>query len=126
MVDMHAHDRDLHRVLFEEAPLPRQLRQALAAMEVRVIQRVELLLRNDPEVSVPNPQLAAAIVAKTVEALTHKLVVHGDRELDLDAYVEEIVRLVCSYLTVGSTITPRMSRRGAGPAEPIPSRSDRR
>jgi AcrR family transcriptional regulator len=101
MVDMHARDRDLHRVLFEEAPLSRQLRQTLAEMEARVIERVELLLRNDPEVSVPNVPLAAAIVSKAVEALTHKLVVHGGRDLDLDAYVEEIVRLVVSYLTVG-------------------------
>jgi AcrR family transcriptional regulator len=101
MVDMHAHDRELHRVLFEEAPLPRQLRQLLGEIEARIIQRVELLLRSDPAVSVPNPALAAAIVAKTIEALTHKLVLHGERDLDLDAYVEEIVRLIGSYLTVG-------------------------
>ena len=45
--------------------------------------------------------LAAAIVVKTVEALTHNLVVHGDRDrhYELDVYVEEIVRLVATYLT---------------------------
>jgi len=63
----------------------------------------EGLLRHDPEVAVPDPALAAAIVVKTVEALTHNLVVHGDRDRDLDAYVEEIVRLVASYLTVGKS-----------------------
>jgi hypothetical protein len=101
MVELHGHERDLHRVLFEEAPLPRQLRALLAEMETRITDRVELLIRSMPEVTVADPALAAAIVVKAVEALTHNLVVHGerDRHHPLDVYVEEIVRLVASYLT---------------------------
>src|SRR5436853_3044541 len=101
MVELHGNERDLHRVLFEEAPLSRQTRALLAAMEARITERVELLLRARPEVTVPNPTIAAAIVVKTVESLTHNLVVHGvrDRHHDLDVYVEEIVRLVPSYPT---------------------------
>ncbi len=103
MVELHARDRNLHRVLFEEAPLPRRLRELLAAMEARITDQVEMLLRASPEVTVANPTLAAAVVVKTVEALTHNLVVHGERGRDheIDAYVEEIVRLVASYLTAG-------------------------
>jgi AcrR family transcriptional regulator len=101
MVELHARDRNLHRVLFEEAPLPRPLRELLSDMEVRITDRVELLLRTTPEVTVTDPALAAAIVVKTVEALTHNLVVHGERGRDheIDAYVEEIVRLIAGYLT---------------------------
>lgn len=101
MVELHARDRNLHRVLFEEAPLPRQLRELLSAMEARIIDQVELLLRSAPEVTVADPTLAAAVVVKTVEALTHNLVVHGERgrNHEIDAYVEEIVRLVASYVT---------------------------
>ena len=100
MVELHGRDRELHRVLFEEAPLPRQLRALLADMEARITDRVELVLRSRPEVTVADPRLAAAIVVKTVEALTHNLVVHGERDRhDLDVYVDEIVRLVASYLT---------------------------
>ena len=101
MVELHGRDRELHRVLFEEAPLPRPLRALLADMEARITDRVELVLRSRPEVTVADPRLAAAIVVKTVEALTHNLVVHGerDRHHDLDVYVDEIVRLVASYLT---------------------------
>jgi AcrR family transcriptional regulator len=101
MVELHGRERELHRVLFEEAPLPRPLRTLLAEMEARITDRVELLLRSQPEVTVADPALAAAIVVKTVEALTHNLVVHGerDRHYELDVYVEEIVRLVASYLT---------------------------
>lgn len=101
MVELHGHQRDLHRVLFEEAPLPRPL---LAEMETRITERVELLLCSRPEVTVSNPALAAAIVVKAVEALTHNLVIHGerDRHHPLEVYVEEIVRLVASYLTARS------------------------
>jgi AcrR family transcriptional regulator len=101
MVDLHARERDLHRVLFEEAPLPRQLRQTLADMEGRVAAWVETWLRRDPEVTVADPALAAALVVKTVETLTHNLVVHGAGERELPVYVEEIVRLVARYLTGG-------------------------
>jgi AcrR family transcriptional regulator len=99
MVALHARDRELHRVLFEEAPLSRRTRQVLLEVEARITQRVELVLRSHPEVRVANPALAAAIVVQTVEALTHKLVVHGPSDLDLDGYVEEIVVLVTRYLT---------------------------
>src|SRR5262245_6734629 len=101
MVEFHAHERALHRVLFEEAPLPPRIRHMLSELEARVTERAHLLLGRHPEVVVADPWLAAAIVVQTVEALTHKLVVHGERELDLDAYVDEIVRLVERYLTAG-------------------------
>ena len=98
MVDMHARERGLHRVFFEEAPLPRHVRQAVAEMEARVATWVEAYLRQSPEVTVRDPAVAATLVVKTVEALTHDLVVHGGGERE-PAYVEEIVRLVASYLT---------------------------
>lgn len=99
MVDLHARDRDLHRVLFEEAPLPRGLRSALVEMEERVRARVEMWIRFEPAVTVADPALAAAVVVKTVEALTHNLVIHRDGDRSLEDYVEEIVRLIASYLT---------------------------
>lgn len=111
MVDLHAHERDLHRVLFEEAPLPRQLRRMLVEIEERITAQVEMLLRHAPEVSVPDPALAAAIVVKTVESLTHNVVIHGESEHDLDVYVEEIVRLVGSYLTVNKRPQARVRRK---------------
>src|SRR5262249_33293977 len=40
MVDLHARERGLHRVLFEEAPLPRRVRRMLVEMEARVAARV--------------------------------------------------------------------------------------
>jgi AcrR family transcriptional regulator len=105
MIDLHARDRALHRVLFEEAPLPPRVRRHLADVERRVAARVADYLRVQPEVTVPDAELAATVVVQVVEGLTHKLVVHGERE-GLDAEVDEMVALVTSYLTA-----PRAARR---------------
>jgi AcrR family transcriptional regulator len=105
MVELHARDRALHRVLFEEAPLPPRVRQHLADVERRVAERVAEYLRVQPEVTVPDADLAATVVVQVVEGLTHKLVVHGARGT-LDAEVDELVALVTAYLTA-----PRPPRR---------------
>jgi len=98
MVTLHGRNRALHRVLFEEAPLPRHVHRRLADIEVRVIATVEAFLRAHPRATRREPALAAAVVVHAVEALTHKLVVHGSPEVDAEAYVDEMVRLVTAYL----------------------------
>src|SRR5688572_3098704 len=108
MLDLHARDRALHRVLFEEAPLPPRLRRRLADVERQVAARVAAYLRGHPEVTVPDPELAATIVVQAVEGLTHKLVVHGPGEAP--AHVDEMVALVTSYLTAArAPAAPRVS-----------------
>jgi AcrR family transcriptional regulator len=98
MVELHARDRDLHRVLFEEAPLPKRVRRQLADVEDRITERVEDYLRAHPDVTARDPALAASVLVKTIEGLTHKLVVHGDPHTDAEYYCEEIVALVTAYL----------------------------
>ena len=101
MFDVHAHDRALHRLLFEEAPLPRRTRQRLAAIEQEVTSRVEGYLRARPGITRRDPALAAAVVVQCIEGLTHKLVVHGENDADTEPYVEEMVALVTAYLAAG-------------------------
>ncbi|HYB99197.1 MAG TPA: TetR/AcrR family transcriptional regulator [Candidatus Limnocylindrales bacterium] len=102
MVDLHARDRQLHRVLFEEAPLPRRVRRQLAEVEERITARVADYLRMHPAVTRRDPALAAAVVVQTVEGLTHRLVVHGEGPARSQAYVEEIVTLVTAYLNASA------------------------
>lgn len=98
MFDVHARNRALHRLLFEEAPLPRRTRQRLARIEQEVAARVEAYLRAHPGSTRRDPALAAAVVVQCIEALTHRLVVHGDNDAVTEPYVEEMVALVTSYL----------------------------
>ena len=97
MIALHARDRALHRVLFEEAPLPPRLRRQLADAERMIAVRVAGYLQRHAEVTAPDPALAATVVVQAVEALTHKLVVHGSD--DLAAQADELVALVVAYLT---------------------------
>jgi AcrR family transcriptional regulator len=112
MVTFHAQDRALHRILFEEAPLPRHVRRRLADVENRVIALVEAFLRAQPGTTMRDPAMAAAVVVHAVEALTHKLVVHGSPEVDVESYVDEMVGLVTGYLR-GRAGPPAAVRRAA-------------
>ena len=63
-----------------------------------VLGHVEAYLRARPRVTRRDPRLAAAVVVQAVEGLTHKLVVHGEEDADVERYVEEMVALVTAYL----------------------------
>jgi AcrR family transcriptional regulator len=115
MIDLHARDRALHRVLFEEAPLPSHLRRRLADVERAIACQVADYLRVQPEVRVPDVDLAAVVIVQTVEALTHKLVVHGERAYR-EALTEEMVTLLAAYLTVrGASYPEAPVARGTAP-----------
>ncbi len=98
MFDLHARDRVLHRLLFEEAPLPSRTRQRLFAMEREAAARVEAYLRARPGRTRRDPALAAAVIVQCIEGLTHKLVVHENDTAASEVYVEEMVALVTAYL----------------------------
>jgi AcrR family transcriptional regulator len=101
MFDLHATDRDLHRLLLEEAPLPRRARRRIEEMEQDATERLEAYLRAHPGATRRDPALAAAVVVQCIEGLTHKLIVHGDTRA-AEPYVEEIVALVTAYLEYGA------------------------
>ena len=109
MVEFHAHDRALHRVLFEEAPLPPALRARMTGIEWAVAARIAEAVRGHPEIRVRDVDLAAAVVVQAVEGLTHRLVLHGELGVDTDRWVEEITRLVTAYLTTSGAPRGEMS-----------------
>jgi len=98
MIDLHSRDRKLHRVLFEETPLPPQVRRQLDAVERSVAAHLATYLRHHPEVTAPDADLAAMVVVQAIEALTHRLLLHGAPE-ELEAQTEEFVRLTTGYLS---------------------------
>jgi AcrR family transcriptional regulator len=99
MVSLHAHEPALHRVLFEEAPIPARVRRALAALDAGMVAEIAGMLREHPEARVTDPTLAATLVVHTVEALTHRLVLHLGRAADRAAWIDEVTALVLRYVT---------------------------
>jgi AcrR family transcriptional regulator len=103
MVELHARDPGLHRVLFEEAPLPAKLRNRVAQLETVMAREVaRLLVRHgfDDE----EARAAAGMAVQVSESLTHRLVLHdvgpsgrGWREA-AEPHVREIGVLLLGYL----------------------------
>ncbi|AKQ64582.1 Transcriptional regulator, TetR family [Myxococcus hansupus] len=95
-VRLHADSPRLHRVLFEEAPRPPRIKKRLEALEASLCEGVASLLSIHPEVRAPSPSVAAAMVVRTVESLTHRAVLD---DLLTPELPREMTRMLCAYLT---------------------------
>ena len=102
MVELHARDPGLHRVLFEQAPLPARVLRTLATLEDASARTVEELIRRAPETTVRDPRLAAQLVVQAVEGLTHRLVLYPPGSASTRRVSDEIAELVIRYLTAAS------------------------
>jgi AcrR family transcriptional regulator len=99
-IDNHRADPALHRVLFEEAPRPADVLADLHALEAGAVTAAAELLSAHPQVTAPDPDLAAWFVVATIESLTHRYVGSSARgRLDLDAFGDELVRMLVAYLS---------------------------
>ena len=97
MVAVHADDRRLHQVLFEESPRPPELLAELHALEDGAVAVLADRLREDrPDLDAP--ELVARITVVTIESLVHRMVA-SDRPLDTDRFVAEVTRMVDGYLS---------------------------
>jgi AcrR family transcriptional regulator len=101
MVALHARDPGLHRVLFEEAPLPPRVRARIARLERAMAQEVAELL-HARGFARADAAAAARLGVEVLEALTHRLVVHeaaaGRGREETAAQVQEIALLLAAYL----------------------------
>ncbi len=96
LVEVHARDRRLHRVLFEESPRPESLRAELRRLEESAVALVAARLAAALPTR-PDHELVARIVVTAIESLVHRLVA-SDLPLDPRRFTEEVTRLVAGYL----------------------------
>ncbi len=98
LVRLHATDRRLHRVLFEEAPRPPAQLARLRALETDLTGQVAAFLAGHPEVRSPDLALASRLVIDTVESLVHRVATDEASGIPDDALAAEITRMVTAYL----------------------------
>jgi AcrR family transcriptional regulator len=98
MVAMHAVAPMLHRCLFEETRLPKDLRDELENLEDALVDLTARALAADPEGFPGDTRLVAAIVVNAIEGLTHRLVLRPQAEADPESTAREITILVRAYL----------------------------
>lgn len=99
VIALHENTPRLHRVLFEEVPWPREMRDHLSAMEQGLSAQVALLLQATPGMSVSHPVRAAWMVVQLVELMTHRYVLDPPDALPTEAFRDELVSLLRGYLS---------------------------
>lgn len=99
MISLHEHEPELHRVLFEEAPLPSSVRRQLRKRENELTAEVAGLLDAHPEVRMQDSRLTAYIVVQAVDALIHNFVLHPPEGIDAESLTDETVRMLHMHLT---------------------------
>ncbi len=98
LIELHAREPKLHRVIFEEAPLPAVLRDRLEQLEHQLIEQVQQLLAGFDGLAVPDTRAAAYLLIHCVEGLVHSFVLHPPEGVARELFVTETVRLLHRYL----------------------------
>jgi AcrR family transcriptional regulator len=88
----------LFQVLYEQAPIPESLLERVLAAEAVARTGVANYLREAPEV-VRDPDLGAAMVMVTLEALTVRLIIYPPPDCNVEALQGETVAMLRGYLT---------------------------
>ncbi|HTR73933.1 MAG TPA: TetR/AcrR family transcriptional regulator [Solirubrobacterales bacterium] len=98
MVEMHAVAPMLHRSLFEETRLPKEVRDELEALEDALVELTAQALLADPTTDPDDARLIAAVVVNAIEGLTHRLVLRPPAGATPESIAHEITTLIRAYL----------------------------
>jgi AcrR family transcriptional regulator len=99
MVELHAEQPRLHRVLFEEVPHAATVRRRVRALEDRSAAALAVALAVVPGVTVRDREVAARLVVDMLEALTHRWVTDANAAtLPAARLADELVRMIVAYL----------------------------
>lgn len=101
MIALHEHEPELHRVLFEEAPLPSSVRRRLQRRENEFAAEVCELLRAHPEARTVDPNATAYVLVHSVDALVHDFILHPPTNIDAESLTQEMVCMWLRHLTAG-------------------------
>lgn len=100
MVALHENEPELHRVLFEEVPLPASVRRGLRRRENEFATEVCELLEAHPEVRMKEPRVTAYVLVHTVDALVHNFVLHPPKDIETEELTDEVVGMLLRHLLV--------------------------
>lgn len=96
-IDNHRHDPRLLRVMIEEAPVSRDLLDAIHRHgKLRTAQLRDIIVRH-PDIHVGAPEVAAELILFTVEVNTHKFMA-APQPIPVETFEQELVAMVTLYL----------------------------
>jgi hypothetical protein len=95
--DLHRDRPQLHRLLFEEAPLSPELRASVRQLEAATAAQVAGFLHRRPDPPA-DPELTATLLVQAVEAWAHRFVLHPADGHDEHTLVTEAARILAADL----------------------------
>lgn len=98
MIELHADDPRLHRVLFEEVPHDKTVRARVRALEDAAANALATVLPHIRGVKVRDAQVSARLVVDLLESLTHRWVTTGETPIPRTQLAAELTHLVVAYL----------------------------
>ncbi|MFO7558911.1 MAG: TetR/AcrR family transcriptional regulator [Desulfobacterales bacterium] len=98
MLDMHLKTPELHRVLFEEAPLPEKLWKKLLLFESNIAVIIAEIFQKSNQMELKNPVLSARLLVQMVESMTHWYVLYGQASFQKEEFVYEFSRMIKSCI----------------------------
>ncbi|MBB5827785.1 TetR/AcrR family transcriptional regulator [Micromonospora carbonacea] len=96
-IDHHDDDPQLLRIMIEEAPASKELRDAIDRHGRTRVAQVRDLLARHPDVTVRDLDTAAELITFTVEINTHRLMA-GPRAIPVETLETELVDMITRYL----------------------------
>ena len=98
VVDLHRDRPRLHRLLFEEAPLPAALRDRVRELEDLIAHEVAAWLARRPDPPTA-PLTTARLLVEAVETWGHRRVLHPHEEEDDDAFLDAATALLTASIS---------------------------
>lgn len=99
MIELHADDPRLHRVLFEEVPHDRTVRERVRRMEESAVAALTAVLPRVGGVTVRDPAIAARLIVDLLESLTHRWTTGPDAApIPKQRLADELTRMIVAYL----------------------------
>jgi len=100
LVEAHAADAELHRVLDEQVPRVGRLGRLLEDVEVHAAAAVRAYLEaHQDELRIRDIEAATFILVHAVEAITHATVLTRPKGIPIERFIDETTDMVVSYLT---------------------------
>lgn len=98
LIVLHQVNPDLHRVLFNEAPLPPSFTAEKEAAERKFAGELVALFQQYPEVKAEDMSVSCYLLVQAVEGLVHGYILYPPKDIEADKLVHEIVRMLYRYL----------------------------
>jgi AcrR family transcriptional regulator len=107
LLDRHRDHPRLQRALTEEVPHPRHIRALQRQRDQEYTTRAAEIMRSRPDVHVRHVDAAAHVLVQTISALSRWLAHEPPDDVDRQACLEEVVRLLTAFAEADPAATAR-------------------